>query len=371
MTDAERARVMPPDRPVAQAAVDVVLIGAAGVMDPSFLPALHALETRGRLRVRILMGASAAAATLLRHSFPDAAVTDAFTGAKVGRDALAIVGSPPHLHPAQVTSAFRRGWHILMVSPLARRTAEAQAMSELARRHGRLLAVCRPRRFTPALGFIRGLARDHLLGPTIRFDIHEGVPAAGTSSGPPPEGVLTDIGIGVLDLLVWWFEGGTVERYADDAMGGVEANAIAHLQFAENVHGRVHLSRDWPTTQSYEVVFERGVVRWQSGRPERLLLQLASAPAALDALVVSRTAPGADPDTPAAGTSALDTFVAQIEAVLDAIVANTGLDAPANDAMAALRLADECRRQRTLLALPWLSRNEAAHARVLSVPQEA
>src|SRR5690606_21980948 len=107
-----------------------------------------------------------------------------------------------------------------------------------------LLAIGLYKRFFPASRYIRSLCRDWLLGPLLDFSIQEGGPfrwPAGPSffdRTQTPGGVLLDIGVHVFDLLGWWLGEPVNLHYSDDAMGGLETNAFARLEYSNGVQGR-------------------------------------------------------------------------------------------------------------------------------------
>ena len=104
-----------------------------------------------------------------------------------------------------------------------------------------------------------------MLGTIRSFDVREGmvfrwpVKSAAMFS-PECGGVLADIGTHVLDLLLWWFGDVAGFEYWDDAAGGVEADAVMHLEMASGVTGRVELSRTRDLRNSCVIRGERGTL---------------------------------------------------------------------------------------------------------------
>jgi 2-hydroxy-4-carboxymuconate semialdehyde hemiacetal dehydrogenase len=58
-----------------------------------------------------------------------------------------IVATPSELHAAQAIAALERGKHVLVEIPIAMNLADAERVVTTAKRCGRVLAVCHPRRF--------------------------------------------------------------------------------------------------------------------------------------------------------------------------------------------------------------------------------
>lgn len=356
---------------------DVIMVGCSRARTRRHQVALAALEAAGEVVVRAVVDSAERARTEFCSRFPQAAAHDTLEAVAVPPNALAILAGSVHDHAEQATAAFKRGWHVLCEPPLALTAREATLMNATAHRHERLLAVGLLRRFFPAARYLHALCRDHLLGPPLSFRIREGrpepsQPAPGAAGGSfePPEGVLAELGVDVLDLLTWSLGRMSILRYADDAMGGVEANAFLELAFPERVHGTVHLSRDWPTPDVSSFVFERGIVLWHAGNPTRLTVQLANAPAALDAQMLEPITASQGDDEPRPLAGAEHCTIAQLRNVIAAIAGRTFLLVPATAAMTSTVAIEACYARRTLIEQPWLTHNEGVHARALALPPE-
>lgn len=347
--------------------IRVILVGCGAVARQFYVPALRTLQQAGRVRVSVIIDPQVNAREAVARAFPRAAQAASLdrTTAPVGT--LVIVASPPAFHAPQTLLAFARGWHVLCETPMAPTLAECQEMAAAARQHSRVLAVGFYRRFFPASTYLRTLCRDWLLGPLLSFTICEGGEYAwpsGVSAFDRAQahgGVLVEPGAHVLDLVGWWLGEPTGLRYADDAMGGLEANAFAELSFPQGVQGRIHLSRDWATAQQYRFVFERGVATWNGNDANALSVHLAGAPGAVQGTLVT---PAHEPPaaTPRALPSTAQCFVLQLSNVLGAITGEETLLVPADDALLSARLIEQCQRGRQQVDQPWLTPEEAAHA---------
>jgi predicted dehydrogenase len=357
--------------------VQVIMVGCGAAAQQLYRPALRALERSAELAVRVVVDPLESSRKQFLDGFPRAESHPSLDSVRLPPDAVAILASAPRFHGAQAAAAFKRGWHVVCHSPLATNSREAAMMTAAAQRHERLLGVILHRRFFPALQYLRTLCRDHLLGPPISFSIREGgpgawppPPAAFPAKFEPPDGVLTEMGVHTLDFLVWCLGEASLLNYSDDAMGGVEANAFLELSFPDGVRGTVHLSHDWPTAESYVFVFERGLVRWKVDQASRLTFQLASAPAALEGILLEPIA-ATDPNAPANPLSSNErSFLAQLQDVIASVAGRKALLVPATAALPSLALIEECYARRTLAEQPWLTHNEAVNARALSLPAE-
>jgi predicted dehydrogenase len=357
----------------------VILVGCGAVARQFYVPALRTLQSAGLVRVSVIIDPQVTAREAVARAFPRAAQAASLdrTTAPVGT--LVIVASPPAFHAQQTRLACERGWHVLCEPPMAPTFAECQEMASVAARHNRILAVGFHRRFFSASAYLRTLCRDWLLGPLLSFTIHEGGDYT-WPSGPavfdPAQsrgGVLVEPGAQVLDLIGWWLGEPTELRYADDAMGGLEANAFLQLSFASGVHGRIHLSRDWATAQQYRFVFERGIVTWNGCEANQLALHLAGAPGAIEGALVHPFHEPPALTTPRALESTAQCFLLQLTNVLGAIAGEAPLFVTVDDGAFATRLLEQCYRHRAQVEQPWLSSDELARVPELTrgVPSPA
>lgn len=343
-------------------ALPIVLVGCGAVSQLFYAPALRTLQAAGVLRVTALVDPSEPALARLRSAFPDAQTVTTLTQADAPRDALAIIASPPRWHAEHTLSAFSHGWHVLCEKPMAATAADAALMIAAADAAGRLLAIGHYKRFFPSSRALKSfLGAAGTLGPLRSFSIAEGGPFNWPAASPSffrrsetPGGVLLDIGVHVFDLLLWWLGAPSDFTYADDAMGGLEANAWVKLRFGA-VTGTVWLSRDWATSQRYEFVFERGRVGWTVNDANGLDVTLDGAAWALQGTLhdVARV--------PAATNA--QSFIAQLRHVADAITRHTPLLIDGREGVRALHLIEACYARRQLLDQPWLTPSETLCAR--------
>ncbi|MFV2118471.1 Gfo/Idh/MocA family protein, partial [Streptomyces sp. Act-28] len=166
----------------------------------------------------------------------------------------AVVVVPHTVHARTVESLLASGKHVLLEKPMATSVEDARHLAALAADvSAPLLAMAHPRRLFPAYAWVKRLIEGGDLGDVVRVDWAEGHPYAWEPVSwsmfdrrLAGGGVLTDTASHVFDTLLWWF-GPDVEvvRYEDDSLGGVEADADAHLRFGVvDVHCRFSRLRD-------------------------------------------------------------------------------------------------------------------------------
>lgn len=360
---------MPPPSPPR-----VILVGCGAVARQFYVPALRTLQEAGVLRVSAIVDPAVGARESVARSFPRAGQAAAIEHTTAPAGTLAIIASPPAFHAAQTIACFERGWHVLCEKPMASTVAECQEMVAAAQQHDRLLAVGLYKRFFPASRYLRSLCRDWVLGPLVSFSIHEGGPfrwPAGPSFFDRSQtrgGVLFDIGVHVFDLLGWWLGEPAEVRYADDAMGGLETNSFVELRYAEGARGRLHLSRDWATAQQYRFVFERGIVTWKVNDANGLTLQLSGAPASLSGTLLTPLEDPPVPVEPRVLETNAQCFMLQLSNVVGAIQDEEPLVVSGAEALHSMQMIEQCYASRRLVAQPWLSPEEAAHALELGAP---
>jgi predicted dehydrogenase len=356
---APAASPVPPASPT-----PVILIGCGAVSRLFYQPALLEVSRRNEARLAALVDPVEMARTSLLDKFPSAQSVADLDDVEAPEGSLAVIASPPRFHAVHTRAALKRGWHVLCEKPMATTHADCADMTQAADSAGRILAVGLYKRFFPASEYLRELCRGQVLGGLRSFDFQEGGPFNWPAASPSffirretPGGVLLDIGVHVLDLLLWWLGDPASFDYADDAMGGLETNAVLKLAYASGARGKIHLSRDWVTRQRYTFEFEKGTVEWTVNQANALTVRLAGLPPLQGTLVNDLAIPAyTNPQC----------FIAQLQNVLAAIRGETDIRVTGRDGERVTRLIEECYANRRLLDQPWLEPDEAARARQLA-----
>lgn len=328
----------------------VALVGCGAVASRYYVPALHLL--RDRVEVIGLYDPEIARAREIARHFPKARVADSFDGLLGAGASIVVLASPPVAHTDQAIAALAAGSHVLCEKPLAPSASEAVAMAAAAAENDRMLCVNMVRRHFPASRIVGTLVAQQSMGLLRSVSVFEGGPfrwpirdqsyfSREISGG----GVLADVGTHVVDLLTGWFGEAEFVGYRDDAMGGVEANALLDLRF-RNAPAAIRLSRDWGRPNLIELTFEKGRVRW---RPE-----------SMDAveLEFSGERPLRLEDEGAHAFGFVDCFAAQIAGVLDYVAGRTAPLVTAGEAVSTVALIERAYSERRPMTMPWL---EGAH----------
>ena len=181
---------------------------------------------------------------------------------------VVIVAVPNHLHFPIANQCLEAGKHVLCEKPLAITSDECSKLLSSAKRFNVKLAVAHVRRFYQIARIIKRIVDSRELGDLVSFDFEEGtifnwptVTGYIFDKAKAGGGVLMDIGVHVLDLLLWWhpYEINSVD-YGDDSLGGLEAYAKLHVIFSNGTEGRVKVSRLSALRNRYKLIFENGVV---------------------------------------------------------------------------------------------------------------
>ncbi|HTG34053.1 MAG TPA: Gfo/Idh/MocA family oxidoreductase [Thermoanaerobaculia bacterium] len=328
--------------------VRLAVVGCGAVAQIHHLPAIAASN---RVEAAVLVDADEKRARALAERFGVPEVATDFKGLP-GKVEAAVVALPNSLHAPVSIDLLRRGVHVLVEKPMAMNVRECDEMIDAARTGRAVLAVGLDFRFFDASLFVRNLLRDGLIGEIRGFDLRQGViprwPFATDfllKKEMAGGGVLADFGVHVLDLLLWWLGDLTVNRYRDDAMGGVESDCEMTLATAAGIQGEVEVSRT--RTLRNTCVFEGERAKLEVGiwdpDPE-IRLSIAGSEVSLA---------GHARDDRGSALNFTDVFVRQIDDFARAIRLRREPLIPGAEGRRSLALIETCYAQRQLLELPW------------------
>ncbi len=323
----------------------VAIVGCGAVVDLCYLPALR------RLRL--------APAVWIDRQRPRAERFAAELGGAVADDAIAalddfdaaILALPHHLHAPVGGALLQAGKHVLLEKPMATSAAACEELLAAAAGSGAVLAVGHVRRFVPANQWVKAALTAGRLGALQTVDAREGTvfgwPATSdffwrreTAGG----GVLTDTGAHLLDLLLWWLGRPETLSYQDDAMGGVEADALAAWRLAGHIEVTCELSRTRELRNTVVLRGEAGSIEvgCHSGQVT------ASPPWLLEGTCGELRGDR----LPRPDLTAL--FSAQLTNWLDAIAGRQALHCPPAEAAEAVAMIEACYQVRRPWILPWV-----------------
>jgi len=347
---------------------NIVLIGCGAVSQLYYSPALKELEKLQIVRVNALFDPNPDNIRLVQKSFPQAKVIAGLDEIAAPNFDLAIIASPPQYHAGQTIQLLPAGLSVLCEKPMAASVAEAEEMIKAAETAPGLLAIGLFRRFFPATQTIHKILSLNILGNIQSFSFSEGgyfqwpVQSQSYFKKTTAHGVLADIGVHLLDLMIWWFGNPTEVIYEDDTMGGIEVNCSLQCKFKENFTGEVRLSRDCILPNSYLIHGTKGWLKWDvNDAPNQIQLGLKDSSFAIDARIYD-----VDPQNPfslgEASYNFEQSFTSQIYNLIAAKEGKEALMVPAEEAIKSLRVIESCYQNRTLMSMPWLSESELKNA---------
>lgn len=192
-----------------------------------------------------------------------------------------IVCTPNYLHYPIAKACLDQGKHVLCEKPVTTSVMDSEKLLRIVETRSLTFTIGHVRRFYPAVKKIKEIISRRTLGTLTSFDFREGtVFSWPTMSGyifdreKAGGGVLMDIGVHLLDLLLFWMDGDPIQvDYADDAWGGLESFVDARLSFPNGITGRIRLSRLSVLRNTYDLVFENGRLQWSPFTPGNLCIQ--------------------------------------------------------------------------------------------------
>jgi predicted dehydrogenase len=352
-------------------ALNLAISGCGAITETYHAPALVELSRLGLVRVCALFDPDVTRVEAIQKFFPQAKACPSIGELMAVGPEAAIVASPPSFHGPQTCELLRAGVAVLCEKPMAMTAEAAEEMASVARQTGKPLAVGLLRRFFPALQAVKDMLSAGTLGPVLSFHCAEGGafgwPAQSASffqKAASGGGVLLDVGAHVLDLLHWWFGSPASIAYADDAMGGLEANCLINLQYSDFT-AEVRLSRDTPLTNRYYIKCEKGAIAWDVLEPTRLDVLPNGAMYVLRSETWRPSQGSRDLRATGVAGTFYSSFTSQLRNFIEATMGRAELRVSGDEAVRSMQVIEQCYRSRRLLKMPWLSRPEMQRAESL------
>ena len=361
-------RRVAPSRGRRRAYPRLVVVGCGAVAAERHLPALAEIGWRPQVLVDTEL--SRAEALARRHKVRR--VLGDIADLAPGEIDAALVATNPAAHAPVALPLLRRGIHVFVEKPMAASSADAWAMVRAAEANSPpvTLAVGQARRFLFLNRWVKMLIERGALGDIRRVDVREGECFHRRPAGNPrmaaeigqfsaafwnkekaAGGVLMDIGSHVLDTLTWWFGKGRVANYRDDALGGVESEALAELEFQCGALATVELSRTRDLRNTAIIVGSRG--RIEVALRGNAIIDIS--PAHLAALELE----GRSGETMPQEDLWNDMFKRELRDWADAIQEAGVPFVPGAHAASAIELIEQCYRLRQPLPAPWRKSHSA------------
>lgn len=319
------------------------IIGCGAIFEKFYTPAITSLDT-SRVKLTHLVDPNLNRINGFLSTFPDAQTFSNLEEAiNTPPDGL-IIATPSGMHEEHAIAAIAAGTHAFIEKPLAHTVDSARRIVEATSSSTAVIGVAMFRRFWPALQWIKDTIDSQTLGPLLNIEHQEGGPfdwpAASTSFFEPKKaggGVLLDIGVHVLDTLVWWLGRPKIENYWDDAEGGLEANCKLELEFDGGTKADVFLSRDWKTRNQMVLQFENALVTWDAGTVNQIKIRPNGSTYWLRADLESETGGKCLP-----ADNYQQSFTRQLVSFIEAIEGKRSVEVTPSEALTTLAVIDEC-----------------------------
>lgn len=349
---------------------NVALVGCGAVTKSYYVPALKRLEQLGTIKVTVAFDPNAGRSEQTAANFQTCLAVQDLDSVTSSNTDLAVIASPNNYHAEQALVLLGRDISVLAEKPISTDVDAAQAMISKANTAGKVLSVGHIRRFFPACKTIADILASGIFGKVTRFSFTEGGPFQWSLQSPSlftsdtaGGGILMDVGPHALDLLVWWLGEPDHMAYADDAMGGLEANCTIRLTYERGFQGEIKLSRDCALSNTYEIECERGWLSWAVGETNRVSIGLHDVDVSLRSDIHEKIG---ETGTGPISADFQQAFMNQLLNVVHAVQNNAQLVVPGEEALRSLRLIERCYGQRSLLSMPWLTEPELVQAAVLN-----
>jgi len=334
-------------------AVRLAIVGCGAVIRHYHLPAIAGLE---EVTVSALCDVDRRQAERLRRHFRlEADVSDRID-ALHGRADAALVAVTPRHHASVTIQLLAMGLDVCCEKPLATSSADAELMIDAATTHGRYLAVAQWCRFLPNLPLLRRLVHEGFIGQVRDIAAEFGGPLDWPMESPTyfsrestSGGVFFDTGIHMVDALLWLFGDLSDIEYADDSLGGVEANA--ELRGSVRVNGDivpVRMSFSWTDRRrnGIRVRGSGGSAFASPSTPEAVIVRRSGPAGPLDMHVYREGWKPAGPP--------IDVFRDQIKDFVGAVAERREPFVTATSAISALRVIERAYAVRRQLPQPWV-----------------
>ena len=349
----------------------VAIVGCGAVVETYHLPVLAGHD---EFEVTALVDNNPERANVLAEPYGVAKTFGDFNSLTRDDADAVVIASPPFHHAPCALALLKKGFDLFIEKPIAINVAQASEICSVAESCQRVVSVGVFRRLLPNLGMLKQAIAQEVLGPVKSVNVTGAATyswGAATLANMRREtaggGVLMDMGPHYFDQLLYLL-GNDVEllSYADDAMGGVEADCLAEFRWTVNsrpVKVSALLSRTRDLCNEFRVECELGdFVLPPSSRYEVLVAPKEASsifPLSSDGgngeLVWRYTG-----DTPKPWHAS---FRAQFDDWLEAIKKRSQPQLSAESSLKVMQLVEECYNKRTPQTASWENHpllNEAA-----------
>jgi predicted dehydrogenase len=180
-----------------------------------------------------------------------------------------VLATPSGMHAEQAVRALDAGKAVFCQKPLGRTAPETEAVIDAARRNDRLLGVDLSYRYTRAMQSVRSALRAGELGRIYAANlVFHNAYGPDKAWAQDPElaggGCVIDLGIHLVDLLLWSLDGSEIRRVGSTlfrkgrrlALPTQEIEDYAHAEIELSDGGAAHLACSWRFSCGCDAVIE-------------------------------------------------------------------------------------------------------------------
>ncbi|MGB5106682.1 MAG: Gfo/Idh/MocA family oxidoreductase [Candidatus Zixiibacteriota bacterium] len=337
--------------------VKIAIIGCGLITDLAHLPA--SLKS-SKIEVVSLMDQELERAKTLKRKYGCRAAACSDLDRALDKVEAVLIATPNHSHSKVSLKALERGLPVLVEKPLTTSYHEATELVEISKARKTFISVGFVTRHFPVVRFMKRLLDEGYLGKVERFHFEFGTPSGWASvSGYTLDralsggGVLMVNGSHYIDRMLYWFGYPEKFSFADDSLGGVEANCKASVQYHDGVEGTMFFSRSMDLRNSFTMRTDKYDVEIPLAEASEITLR----PRELDGAVMTMK--------DSAQPRYSDYFLAQIDEFADAVRGQSEPSVNGESGAISLKLIEELYGCRTQLAEPWAwyrKNRKAAHS---------
>ncbi|MEW4563919.1 NAD-dependent epimerase/dehydratase family protein [Bremerella sp. JC770] len=342
--------------------ISVAIVGCGAISEMIHIPLLSACEN---VRLEALVDVNRERARELGDKFGITNVAKDIAEIQERIDAV-IVAVPHRYHAAVSIPLLRQGIHVLVEKPMASTEDECNRMIDAAREGNAILAIGLMRHFKWSVRWAQSLIQAGVLGKIVRVDAQEGRefnwPVASLSTFSKEAsggGTLADTGAHTLDVVTALLGNCDSIEYLDDNRGGVEAECLLFMRWANGIDGIMTLSRTRRLRNTVSLFGKKGELEFGLD-DNSFTIRLNNA----DDIAGVGTARSTQ--TEAEQQSYPDLFPLQLEDWLSAIETNARPRVTGEIGRDNVRLIESCYANRQDLKFPWdeydISQKNISHA---------
>jgi predicted dehydrogenase len=208
-----------------------------------------------------------------------------------------IICSPNNTHKELCLECFELGIHVLVEKPLANSYKDSLDIQRRANETGSILMTGYCTRFWPSVQFVKEIIDNKILGEVKKFVFQYGVAGGWSpvsnyimSKKEAGGGAFVINGSHYLDRMLWFFGIPDSYTFYDDALEGLEANALAEFYFNSKANlfkGILRVSKTVNLDTGCYIECEKGIIMHKDWQPQPVSIKFLNLKS--DEILVSKS----------------------------------------------------------------------------------